>query len=78
MFELEADLIGDALKLTTHLGGALVKVLCQRVQVLHVPHLLLLLLNLKGTNVLLKLSLLYPVIVLGVLEGDFRVLVEVR
>ena len=76
MLVLQRDLVGDTLKLCSHLSGTLIEVFRQSVQVLHVSHLLLLLLNFERANILFKLPLYYSMVILGILKGDLGLLLQ--
>ncbi len=76
MLKLGRDLICDTFILTTHLSCSLVRVTSQGVQVLLVPDLLLLLLNFETSYILLELTLLYPMIILPVLQLNLCFLLQ--
>lgn len=71
MLKLHADLIGEALVLSTHLSRFFVEVLCQCVEILHVPDFLLFLLNLKGSNILFDFTFSNSVIIFSIFECYF-------
>ena len=76
MLELGGYLIRYALKLRPHLSPPLVRVTGQSVQVLLMPDLLLLLLDLEAADVLLQLPLLDAVVVLPILQLDLGLLLQ--
>ena len=67
---LELDLVGDTLLLFPDGGGLGDEVLVERNLIVLLSGLLLLRLHLEGTQVLLKLALVDPVLVLGVLQTN--------
>lgn len=78
MLELRGYLIRYPLELRPHLSPPLVRVTGQSVQVLLMPDLLLLLLDLEAADVLLQLPLLDAVVVLPVLQLDLGLLLKLR
>mmetsp|Transcript_17426 Transcript_17426/g.16620 ORF Transcript_17426/g.16620 Transcript_17426/m.16620 type:complete len:245 (+) Transcript_17426:329-1063(+) len=73
---LQLDLIGYPLILLPHLGGLLVLLPGESIQILRVSHLLLLLLNLQSPNVLLELPFVHSVFIFNVLQSDLRFLLQ--
>lgn len=75
---LHLDLIADSLVVTSHSAHLFVVGLVQSVNVLLLTALLFFLLNFERSQVLLQLTFVNPVLVLRVLEGDLRFLLELR
>ena len=76
MFVLGLDLIGNTLIVLSSLGGLLVILLPQSIQVLLVSHFLFFLRYFESSIVLLQLPLFNSVIVFYVLESDLGFLFE--
>lgn len=76
MLETSLDFIRDPLVLLPNVSVLLIVSLGQRVQVLLMPHFLLFFRDLQRPDILFELPLSDPVFILGVLEGDLGILLE--
>lgn len=76
MLELEMDLIADALVSLTSTGLLAVLVTCHGVEVLLVAHLLLLLGHVDGSEILLELTLIDPVLILDILKSHLSLFLQ--
>jgi len=78
VFEASLNLVGDTFVLLADVSVLLIVSLGQRVEVLSVSHLLLLLRDFQGPDVLLQLAFSDPMLILNILESDLGVLLELR